>query len=70
MFYRHSIQKYVNDEEEANSIEINTLLLEGNAGEEIVDFAKSNYSDLITPGTRDRTGINPFLVAIVAENVV
>lgn len=62
--------KYVKDEGEADSIEVNTFLLEGNAGEKIVDFAEANDIDLIVMGTRGRTGVNRFLIGSVAENVV
>ena len=62
--------KEVVDEGKALGIEVKSFLLEGNPGEEIVDFAESNDIDMIVMGTRGVTGVNRFLIGSVAENVV
>ncbi|MCL7412403.1 MAG: universal stress protein [ANME-2 cluster archaeon] len=62
--------QYVKAEGGAANIEIGTFLLEGNAGEKIVDFAEANDIDLIVMGTRGKTAVERILVGSVAENVI
>lgn len=58
------------DEGKAFGIDVKPYLLEGNPGEEILDFAEANDVDMIVMGTRGHTGINRFLLGSVAEKVV
>ena len=52
------------------NVNVESVLLEGNPANEIVDFAEENDIDLIVTGTLGRTGIQRFLLGSVAENVV
>lgn len=54
----------------AANVEVESVLLEGNPANEIVDFAEKNDIDLIVIGTLGRTGIQKFLLGSVAQNVV
>lgn len=54
----------------AANVEVESVLLEGNPANEIVDFAEKNDIDLIVMGTLGRTGIQKFLLGSVAQNVV
>lgn len=55
---------------EASGIEVKEILLEGNPGEQIINFAENNDIDLIVMGTLGKTGLDRFLVGSVAEKVV
>ncbi len=61
---------FVQDSGKAAGVEVESVILEGNAGHEIVEFAKKNDIDLIVMGTLGKTGIQRFLLGSVAENVV
>jgi nucleotide-binding universal stress UspA family protein len=52
------------------NIKVESVILEGNPAEEIVDFAEKNDIDLIVIGTQGRTGVQRFLIGSVAENVI
>ncbi len=54
----------------AANVQVESVLLEGNPANEIVDFAEKNDIDLIVMGTLGRTGIQKFLLGSVAQNVV
>lgn len=58
------------DEGKALGVEVKAVLLEGNPGEEILDFAEANDIDMIAMGTRGASGANRFLLGSVAEKVV
>jgi len=45
-------------------------VLEGNPGEEIIDFATKNGVSLVVMGSVGRTGLDKFLLGSVAEKVV
>lgn len=62
--------KEVFEEGKAAGIEVKPFILEGNPGEEIVDFAEANDIDMIVMGTRGKTGVNRFLLGSVADKVV
>ena len=51
-------------------VDVEEVILEGDAGEEIVNFAEKNNIDLIVVGTLGRGGIERFLMGSVAEKVV
>jgi len=61
---------YVENVGKAANIEVESVILEGNPADEIVDFAEKNEIDLIVMGTLGKTGIKRFLLGSVAENVV
>ena len=61
---------YVENSGKAKNVEVESILLEGNPANEIIDFAEENDIDLIVMGTLGRTGIQRFLLGSVAENVV
>lgn len=52
------------------AVEVETMLLEGHPGSEIIDFAKNNDIDLILMGTLGRTGLDRLIVGSVAIDVV
>ena len=61
---------FVQDSGKAAGVEVESVILEGNPGHEIVEFAEKNDIDLIVMGTLGKTGIQRFLLGSVAENVV
>ncbi len=61
---------YVEKSGEFADVDVESIILEGNPANEIVDFAEKNDIDLIVMGTLGRTGIQRFLLGSVAENVV
>lgn len=61
---------YVENSGKAANAEVESIILEGNPANEIVDFADKSDMDLIVMGTFGRTGIQKFLLGSVAENVV
>jgi Universal stress protein UspA and related nucleotide-binding proteins len=61
---------YVENSGKASNVEVESVILEGNPANEIVDFAEKSDIDLIVMGTLGRTGIQRFLLGSVAENVV
>ena len=61
---------YVDTLGKAENVEVEPVTLEGNPGNEIVDFAEKNNIDLIVVGTLGKTGIERFLLGSVAEKVV
>ena len=61
---------YVENAGRAANVEVESVILEGNPADEIVDFAEKNDIDLIVMGTQGKTAIQRFLIGSVAENVV
>lgn len=61
---------YVETVGKAANVEVESVLLEGNPAQEIVDFADKNDISLLVMGTLGRTGIQKFLLGSVAQNVV
>lgn len=61
---------YVETVGKAANVEVESVLLEGNPAQEIVDFADKNDIGLLVMGTLGRTGIQKFLLGSVAQNVV
>ncbi len=51
-------------------VPVKKVVLEGNPGEEIADFAARNGMSLIVMGSVGRTGLDKFLLGSVAEKVV
>ena len=52
------------------NIAFETVFLEGNPADEIVNFAEKNGIELIVIGTFGKTGVQRFLLGSVAENVL
>lgn len=61
---------YVENVGRAEKVEVESVILEGNPAEEIINFAEKNDIDLVVLGTHGMTGISRFLLGSVAENVV
>ncbi|PAV11666.1 universal stress protein [Methanosarcina spelaei] len=61
---------YVESVGKAANVKVESIILEGNPAEEIVDFAEKNDIDLIVIGTQGRSGVQRFLIGSVAENVI
>lgn len=51
-------------------LRVETALLNGRAGRNIVDYARDKHIDLIVVGTHGRTGISHAILGSVAETVV
>lgn len=51
-------------------IDVETVLVSGHPGSEIIDFAESNDIDLIVMGTLGRTGLDRMILGSVAADVV
>ena len=54
----------------ADGLDVETALLSGWAGRNIVDYAREKRVDLIVVGTHGRTGISHAILGSVAETVV
>jgi len=55
---------------EEQGVPVTTAVLEGNAGEAILDYAEQVGVDMIVMGTHGRSGLDRFLVGSVAERVI
>ena len=53
-----------------NGVTVNSVLLQGNPAQEILDFAEKNDIDMIVLGTQGKAGIDRFLLGGVTEKVV
>ncbi|MDD3248254.1 MAG: universal stress protein [Methanosarcina sp.] len=51
-------------------VTVNSVLLQGNPAQEILDFAEKNDIDMIVLGTQGKAGIDRFLLGGVTEKVV
>ena len=51
-------------------VKFESIIVEGNPGSEVVDFAEKAGMNIIVIGAIDRTGLNKFLLGSVAEKVV
>ncbi|MDQ1252392.1 MAG: hypothetical protein QG646_1513 [Euryarchaeota archaeon] len=61
---------YVETAGKIEDVAVESVILEGNPAEQIVDFAERNDIDLIVMGTLGKSGIQRFLLGSVAENVI
>jgi nucleotide-binding universal stress UspA family protein len=61
---------YVENVGKAANIDVESVILEGNPANEILDFAENNDIDLIVMCTHEKTELQRFLVGSVAENVI
>ncbi len=62
--------KHVETTAKEMSVSYEGVVVEGNPGSEIVNYAKSNGMDIIIMGAVGRTGLDKFLLGSVAEKVV
>jgi nucleotide-binding universal stress UspA family protein len=61
---------FVEEAAKAANVEVESVLLEGNPADEIIEFAEQNGVEIIVMGTLGKTGLERFLLGSVAENVV
>ncbi len=61
---------YVENSGKAESVEVESVILEGSPAHELVNFAEENDIDLIVMGTHGKNAIERFLLGSIAENVV
>ncbi len=61
---------FIEEKGKAAGVEVESVILEGNPGDRIVEFADKNDIDLIVLGTQGKSGVQRFLLGSVAENVV
>ena len=61
---------FIEEKGKAAGVEVESVILEGDPGEELVEFAGEKDIDLIVMGTQGKSGIQRFLLGSVAENVV
>jgi nucleotide-binding universal stress UspA family protein len=61
---------FVEESAKAANVEVESVLLEGNPAEKIVEFAEQNGIEMIVMGTLGKTGLDRFLLGSVAENVI
>lgn len=52
------------------AVRVETMLVEGNAGQQILHVAEAQQCDLIVLGTHGRTGLSRVLLGSVAEDVI
>ena len=64
------VTAYVEDSGKTADVEVESVVLEGNPANEIINFAQKNDIDLIIMGTLGKTGIQRFLLGSVTENVI
>lgn len=64
------VTAYVEDAGKTADVEVESIVLEGNPANEIINFAQKNDIDLIIMGTLGKTGIQRFLLGSVTENVI
>jgi nucleotide-binding universal stress UspA family protein len=61
---------FVENQAKEAGVNFERALVEGNPGEEIINYAKKNEKDIIIMGSVGRTGMDKFLLGSVAEKVV
>jgi nucleotide-binding universal stress UspA family protein len=61
---------YVENVGKAANTDVESVILEGNPANEILDFAENNDIDLLVMCTHEKTELQRFLVGSVAENVI
>ena len=61
---------FIEEKGKAAGVEVKSVILEGNPGDELVKFADKNDIDLVVMGTQGKSGVQRFLLGSVAENVV
>lgn len=61
---------FVEEAAKTANVKVESVLLEGNPAEKIIEFAEQNSVDIIVMGTLGKTGLDRFLLGSVAENVI
>lgn len=61
---------FIEEKGKAAGVEVESVILEGDPGAEIIEFADKNEVDLVVVGTQGKSGVQRFLLGSVAENVV
>jgi len=61
---------FVENQAKEAGVNFERALVEGNPGEEIINYARKNEKDMIIMGSVGRTGLDKFLLGSVAEKVV
>ena len=61
---------FVEDVGRTANVEVESIIIEGNPANVIIDLAEKNDIDLIVMGTQGKTGIERFLIGSVSENVI
>ncbi len=61
---------YVKDLGKMKGINVESVLLEGNPADELIQYAEENKMDIIVMGTLGRTGLDRLLLGSVAGNLV
>jgi nucleotide-binding universal stress UspA family protein len=61
---------FVDNQAKVAGVNFERALVEGNPGEEIINYAWKNQKDMIIMGSVGRTGLDKFLLGSVAEKVV
>jgi nucleotide-binding universal stress UspA family protein len=61
---------YVENAGKTVNVDVESIILEGNPVEEILDFAEKNDIDLIVMGTQGKSAVQRFLIGSVSEKVV
>ncbi|WP_094228024.1 universal stress protein [Methanolobus psychrotolerans] len=64
-----NVLEIVKDMGSKAGVQVETVLLEGHPGSEIINFAEKNEFDLIVMGTLGRTGLDRVIVGSVASDV-
>ncbi|HOW15696.1 universal stress protein [Methanosarcina sp.] len=66
----HKATSYVEKKAKAAGMEVESVVLQGNPAEEIVDFAEEERVDMIVVGSLGKSGIKRFMLGSVSEKVV
>ncbi|WP_440955108.1 universal stress protein [Methanosarcina sp. Mfa9] len=61
---------FIEEKGKSAGVKVESVILEGNPGDELVKFADKNDIDLVVMGTQGKSGVQRFLLGSVAENVV
>jgi nucleotide-binding universal stress UspA family protein len=69
-FYEHTRERLQRLQPEDERLQVDYLLAEGDAVDEILSAAEENTCDLIVLGTHGRTGLGRLLMGSVAEQVL
>ncbi len=69
-FEKHGQQVVSDVAESVDNVPVETVVLQGNAYERILDYADESDADLIVMGTHGRTGVDRYLLGSVTEKVV
>lgn len=66
----HQAVDYVKELGDKMSINVKSIILEGNPSEELIQYAEKENMDIVIMGTVGRTGLDRMILGSVAGNVV